>query len=207
MLKVSPLSYQQKKKTSRLVQKMPNWLLANWAGSLNIDYAGGCSTYPDIENRQGKELAQAFLEQHDAVAVGNCIEDLGQSVVKHAQKEDLPIDSQMVIRHVCALALSNCTEDGLEFLEQVSIILCDKEDSNHPIVEYHLALTRGDVAKLEKLDDILAGGRYSEWVNTRIDEVKRYLGVDSPIVRLNFVERTPQWDALWESIVKGGDTD
>lgn len=207
MLKVSPLSYQQQKDASRLLKNTPNWLLANWAGSLNIDYAGGCSKYPEIEHIKGKELAQAYLESHDAVAVGNCTEDLCQGIDKYAQRNDFPLDLEIVMKHICALALSSCTEDGREFLEQASSILCDEEDSNHPIVDYHLALGHGDVAKLEKLDDILAGCRYGEWVDARIDEVKRYLGTDDPIIRLNFVERTPQWDALWESIVKGGDSD
>src|SRR4030042_1308047 len=42
MLEVSPVSYQQKKKTAPLLQRMPDWLMASWTESLNIDCIGGC---------------------------------------------------------------------------------------------------------------------------------------------------------------------
>ena len=48
MLEVSPVSYQQKKKTAPLLQRMPDWIMASWAQSLNIDYIGGCAKYPDM---------------------------------------------------------------------------------------------------------------------------------------------------------------
>jgi hypothetical protein len=40
-----------------------------------------------------------------------------------------------------------------------------------------------------------------------MEEGKRYLGLDYPVFRIHFVERTPQWDALWENIIKGGTDD
>ena len=93
------------------------------------------------------------------------------------------------------------------FAEKAREILSDPENPNHPLVDYQIALERGDKDKLEKLDTILTGGRYGEWVACRLEEGKRYLGLDYPIFRIHFVERTPQWDALWENIIKGGTDD
>ncbi len=211
MLEVSPVSYQQKKKTAPLLQRMPDWLMASWAKASNIDFVGGCTNYPDMAEKAtsdtGRHLAQQYLEAHDAVPAGHCLDQLCRSVIKHAQGGRLPIDSTMIERQVCALAWSGCTNDGLEFAEKAREILSDPENPNHPIVDYQIALERGDKEKLEQLDAILTGGRYGEWIDSRLDEAKRYLGLDYPIFRINFVERTPQWDALWENIIKGGSND
>jgi hypothetical protein len=211
MLEVCPLSYQQKKETARFLTKMPDWLMANWAESLNIDYMGGCASYPDMADKTksdtGRQLAQQYLETHDAVPAGYCLDQLARSVIKHTQKSSLPIDSNKVERQVCALAWEKCTEDGIAFAGKARDILSDAENPNHPLVDYRIALERGDRNKLEQLDSILTGGRYGEWVDSRLDEAKRYLGLDYPIFRINFVERTPQWDALWENIIKGGTDD
>ena len=75
MVEVAPLSYQQKRKTGRFLNKTPNWLMASWAESLSIDYIGGCSKYPDMAEKTrsdtGRHLVQQYLEAHDAVSVGN----------------------------------------------------------------------------------------------------------------------------------------
>lgn len=209
MLGVSPLSYQQKKKTARSLDKMPDWFMASWAEALNIDYVGGSSQCPGFAKRAnsdtGRQLAQQYLEAHDAVPAGHCLDQLCRSVVRHAQEGRLPVDINMIERQVCALAWSGCTDEGLAFAEKAREILSDPAKPNHILIGYQIALERGDKDKLEKLDAILTGGRYGEWVDARLDEVKRYLGLDYPIFRVNFVERTPQWDALWENIIKGGD--
>ena len=202
---------QQKKKTAPLLQRMPDWIISSWAESLNIDYIGGCARYPDMTEQAksdtGRQLAQQYLETRDAVPAGHCLDQLCRSVIKRAQGGRLPVDSNMVARQVCALAWAECTEDGIGFAEKAREILSDAENPNHPIVDYQIALERGDKEKLEQLDTILTGGRYGEWVDSRLDEAKRYLGLDYPIFRINFVERTPQWDALWENIIKGGTND
>ncbi len=211
MLEVSPVSYQQKKKTAPLFQRMPDWLMASWAESFNIDYIGGCTSYPDMAEQAksdtGRQLAQQYLETHDAVPAGHCLDQLCRSVIKRAQGGRLPVDANMVERHVCALAWSSCTEEGASFAEKAREILSDPENPNHPLVGYQVAIECQDKEKLEQLDTILTGGRYGEWVDSRLDEAKRYLGLDSPIFRISFVERTPQWDALWENIIKGGSND
>jgi hypothetical protein len=211
MLEVSPVSYQQKKKTTRFLGRMPDWLMTKWAEALNIDFVGGCSMYPDMAEQAksdtGRNVAQQYLEAHDAVPAGHCLDQLARSVIKHAQGGRLPVDSRMVERQVCALAWSSCTEEGASFAEKAREILSDPEKPNHTLVDYQLALERGDKEKLEQLDTILTGGRYGEWVACRLEEGKRYLGLDYPIFRIHFVERTPQWDALWENIIKGGNND
>mgnify|MGYP001026920619 CR=1 FL=1 len=210
-LEVSPVSYQQKKKTSRLLNKMRDWMLVNWAEALSIDYVGGSSQYPalveQVKSDTGRQLAQEYLDAHDAVHAGYCLDRLGRSVVKLAQKDRLPVDSNMVVRQVCALALAECTEDGTCFAQKAREILGDPEKPNHILVDYQLALENGDKDKLEALDGVLTGGRYGEWINARLDEAKRYMGLDYPIFEIHFGERTPQWDALWGNIIKGGSDD
>jgi len=210
-LEVSPVSYQQEKKTSRLLSKMRDWMLVNWAEALSIDYVGGSSQYPALAEQAksdtGRQLAQEYLDAHDAVHAGYCLDRLVRSVIKLAQEGRLPVDSSMVARQVCALALAECTEDGIGFAEKAREILGDPEKPNHILVNYQLALENGDKDKLEALAGVLTGGRYGEWINARLDEVKRYVGLDYPIFEIHFGERTPQWDALWGNIIKGGSDD
>ena len=209
LLEVAPLSYQQKKKTGRFLNKMPDWLMARWADSLNIDYLGGRTRYPDMVQQAKSDavrnLAQQYLEAHDAVAVGNCLEELGKSVVKHVQTEDLPVDFEMIEKQVCALALTGCNAKGAEFIENARDILSVEEIPNHPIVDYHLALEYGDRIKLEALDAALTGGRYGRWVAERLTEDKRFLGLEPPRFTIHLGERTPQWDLLWKKLFTGGD--
>ncbi len=209
MLEVSPLSYQQKKKTARFLDKMPDWLMASWAEALNIDYVGGSSQCPgfaeEANSDTGRNLAQQHLEAHDAVPAGHCLDQLARSVIKHAQGGRLPVDANMIERQVCALAWAECTEDGIGFAEKARDILSDPENPNHIFVDYQIVLERDDKEKLEKLDAILTGGRYGEWVAERLTEGKRYLGLEPPRVIIRYGERTPQWDLLWKKVFTGGD--
>jgi len=209
MVEICPLSYRQKKRTTRYLNRMPEWLMASWAESLNIDYISGCSHYPDMaEQAKGdacRKLAQQYLEAQDAVAVGNCLEELGKSVLKHAQVDNLPTDYETIERLVCALALAGCNAEGAEFIENARDILNVKEIPNHPIVDYHLALEYGDRNKFEALDAALTGGRYGSWVAERLTEAKRFLGLEPPRFTIRYGERTPQWDLLWKKLFTGGD--
>jgi len=208
-LEVSPLSYQQKKRTVRLVQRIPDWLMASWAESFNIDYLGGCVVCPDmaeqVKSEVGRDIAQRYLEAHDAVPAGFCLDRLARSVIKHAQESRLTVDTDMVERQVCALALAECTEDGIEFAGKAKRILGDTEKPNHILVDYKIALERGDKEILAKLDAALAGGRYGEWVDKRLTEARRYLGLEPPNFTIRYGERTPQWDLLWKKLFTGGD--
>ena len=210
-VEVAPLSYQQKKKTAPLFQRLPDWLMAKWAESVNIDYVGGCNACPyiaqKVKSEAGRNIAQQYLEAHDAVSVGFCLSQLCRSVLKHTREGRLPVAADTVLRQVCALAWAGCTEAGIEFAGKAREILSGSESPNHVLIDYQIALEQGDKDKLEKLDSILTGGRYGEWVDARLDEVKRYLGRDYPIFRINSVERTPQWDAFWENIINEVMTD
>lgn len=208
-MEVAPLSYQQKKKATRFVSQIPDWLMASWAESFNIDYAGGRTVCPDMAERvmseAGRDIAQRYLEAHDAVPAGFCLDQLAKSVIKHARANRLPVDAEMVVRQVCALALSEYTAEGIEFAGKAREILSDSENPNHVLVDYKIALERGEEDKIEKLDAILAGGRYGEWVAQRLTEGKRYLGLEEPRVIVHYGERTPQWDLLWKKVFTGGD--
>ncbi len=209
MLEVSPLSCQQKKETSRFLQRMPDWLLTTWASALNIDYANGYKQYPDITGQvksdTGRQLAQQYLESHDAVATANVLDELVRAIIKQANENSLPVDNERVESQICALALAGCTHEGSEYIKSAGNILDITESSNHPLVNYHLALVNRDNKKFDALDAALAGGRYGNWVQERITEVKRFLGLEPPHFNIHHGERSPQWDLLWQRIFTGGD--
>ena len=209
MVEVCPLSYQQKKKTTRYLNRIPDWLMVRWADALNIDYMGGSARYPDMVQQAKSDavrnLTQRYLEGHDAVPIGNCLEELGKSVVKHDQAGDLPVNSETIEKLVCALALAGCNDESAEFTEKARDILSNDANPNHPIVDYHLALEYGDRSKIESLDAALVGGRYGSWVAERLTEAKRFLGLEPPHFTIRVGERTPQWDLLWKRLFTGGD--
>ena len=84
IFEVAPLSYKQKKISVSFLNKMPEWLMAKWADSLNIDYAGGRTNYPDMADQAhtdtGKYLVQQYLESRDAVLTGHGLEQLVRTV-------------------------------------------------------------------------------------------------------------------------------
>ena len=208
ILEISPMSYWQKKKTARFLNRMPDWLMADWAEALNIDYIDGCVRYPDmaekVNSETGRHLAQQYLESHDAVPAGNSLDQLSKSIMEHEAGE-LPVNSETVEKQVCALALAGCTSEGAAFAESARDTLGDAGNPNHPLVDYHLALEQRDKSKIEALDAALNGCRYGNWVAERITETKRYLGLEPPRFMIRRGERTPQWDLLWQKIFTGGD--
>ncbi len=209
MLEVSPLSYWQKKRAARFLKQMPDWLMASCAESLNIDYLSGFKQYPEMAEKAksdtGRNLAQQYLEDHDAVPAANVLDDLVHYVIKQPGESGLPIQRETFERQVCALAFAGCAPEGAGFIMTAQNILNDTDSVNCPAVGYHLALANRDRSKLETLDAALAGGRYGEWVASRLTEMKRYLGLEPPHFTVRTGERTPQWDLLWQRIFTGGD--
>ena len=209
MLEVCPLSYQQKKETSRFLQRMPDWLMTTWANALNINYTNGFKQYPDMaeqaKSETGRQLAQQYLESHDAVATANVLDTLVRAVIKQANENSLPMDNERVESQICALSLAGCTDESKEYIKNAVDILNNTENPNHPLVNYHLVLANKDTKKIDTLDTTLAGGRYGNWVMERITEVKRFLGLESPHFNIHHGERSPQWDLLWQRIFTGGD--
>ena len=207
-LGVCPLSYQQKKKSSRFQGRIPDWLMASCAESLNIDYMGGCTKYPDMAEKAnsdtGRQLAQQYLEARDAVPVANILDELVKTVVKKANEAELPEDSETIERQVCALALAGCTTEGVGFGESASDILSDAESPNHPLVDYHLALANGDTEKIEALDAALTGGRYGNWVAERINEMKRWLRGGAELNIHWEIETLPDNGGIYQFLLKGG---
>ena len=207
-LEVCPLSYQQKRKTARLLQRMPDWLIADWAEALNIDYIGGCTKYPDMAEKSnsdtGRPLAQQYLESHDAVPVANILDELVKTVVKQANENKLPMDGETIEKQVCALALAGCTPEGTIFGETARAILGDSDSPNHPLVDYHLALVNGDTQKIEALDAALTGGRYGEWVADRFNEMKRWLRGGAELNIHWEIETLPDNGGIYQFLLKGG---
>jgi len=207
-LGVCPLSYQQKRRSSRFLGRIPDWLVASCAESLNIDYMGGCAKYPDMaekaNNDTDRQLAQQYLEAHDAVPVANILDELVKTVVKQANENKLPMDGETIKKQVCALALAGCTPEGTIFGETARGILSDSDSPNHPLVDYHMALVNGDTQKIEALDAALAGGRYGEWVADRINEMKRWLRGGTELNIHWEIGTLPDNRGIYQFLLKGG---
>ncbi len=109
ILEISPLSYWQKKKTARFLNRMPDWLLEDWADALKIDYVGGCNRFPDLAEKAtgdtGRQIAQQYLENHDAVAVGNSLDQLSKSFAEQSREGNLSENPETIRKQVCALDL------------------------------------------------------------------------------------------------------
>jgi len=208
LLEVAPLSPWMKKETHRMIYRLPDWLIATWATALNIDYMNTSRSYPDlaesVRSESGRATVQAYLETHDAVPSMNCLHQLIAKVIKRHQAGRLPVAEDMVTRETLALALAGCAPDGDEFAKNARSILEGGEPANHILIDYQIALESGQRGKLERIDDALTGGRYGQWVAERMVEIKRWLGLEPPRFRIQYGERTPQWEALWGSIFVGG---
>jgi len=208
ILEVAPLSPWMKKATHRMICRLPDWLMATWATALNIDYMNTSRNYPDIaesvRSESGRATVQHYLEARDAVPAMNCLHQLMARVVKRHQAGRLPVDKGMVERETLALALSGCVPDGDEFANNARIILESGGTANHILIDYQIALESGQRGKLERINNALTGHRYGQWIAERMVEIKRWLGLEPPRFRIQYGERTPQWEALWGNLFVGG---
>ena len=208
ILEVAPLSSWQGKKSARFLSRMPDWLIENWADALNIEYMSGFKQYPDmvehVKSDIARNLAQQYLESHDAVPTANILDGLVLSVIKRANHNRLPADEETVRKQVCALALAGCNAEGSEFAESARDILSSEETPNHPIADYHIALESEDKSKLEDLNAALTGGRYGDWVAERISEFKRWL-CGGTVLNIRWeVETSPDNEGIYQFLLKGG---
>ncbi|MFC1957051.1 hypothetical protein ACFLVY_02010 [Chloroflexota bacterium] len=205
-LEIAPLSDKPKKATRRALRRVPDWILMAWANALNINYVNTSEASPEFPKRvnslSGRYHAQRYLEARDAVAAGNCLQQLAKSVLRLTRGHMLPVAKEIVERGVCALALAPLTTEGMEFAERANAILTDRYN-NHVIVNYHFALEGGERNKLEAVDALLTESGYGKWVADRLTEAKRWFGLEPPHFNINCEERNPQWDNLWGNIIKG----
>jgi hypothetical protein len=206
-LEIAPLSDKPKKATRRALRRVPDWILIAWANAFNIDYVNTSEASPEfpkrVNSQAGEYHAQRYLEARDAVAMGNCLQQLVKSVLRLNRSHMLPVAEEIVERGVCALALAPLTPEGMEFANRANAILTDRHEY-HVIVNYHFALEGGEKGKLEAVDAMLNGSSYGEWVADRLTEAKRWFGLEPPHFNINCEERNPQWDNLWGNIIKGG---
>ena len=159
----------------------------------------------ELQEEAVLDLVQQYLESRDTVLTGHGLEQLVRAVKRQADERNLPENYETIEKQVCALALAGCNAEGNEFAESARGILNDAESPNHPLIEYQRALMSEDSSKIKVLTDTLAGDRYSAWVTERLNEMKRYLGIEPPHFTVRTGERTPQWDLLWQKIFTGGD--
>ncbi len=110
----------------------------------------------------------------------------------------------MIEKQVCALALAACTEEGKQFANCAGGILGNSK-SECLLTTYRTALGMADKEKTDRLDGVLNGHPYGKWITGRLDEFKRWLGLDEPIVIIKHGPRTPLWESFWQEFFTGGE--
>ncbi len=204
---VMPLPQRRKKQTSRLIRGMPDWLLAKWAETLKIDYLNWSKICPlmaeEVCNPAGEQAIKEYADKHDVVGTANHAEDLVDTVMR--AQEGALAEPENIQKQIAALFWADSTPDGAEFTRHARIILGNPEKPSHVLVDYRMAFENGSLEKLEGLEQALAGGHYGGWVEERLIETKRYLGLEPPHFHVYYGERTPQWDQLWQRVFTGGD--
>ena len=208
IFEVSPLEEDNKKRALKFLSRLPDRTMATWADTLNIDYMWGFRTYPDFPQSIRCEEARYFTDQYlndrNVIPTHYNLNELVHTMKKLSLANRLPVDKEIVERGVCALALSQCTQDGVEFSRYATNILGG--NSQRDIVsEYQHALENAEVHKLTEFDAALRATRYGGWVGQRLTETKRFLGLEPPRFTIRVGERTPQWDLLWKKVFTGGD--
>jgi hypothetical protein len=198
-----------KQKTARLIRCLPDWYLSRWAAALNIDFMKGYREYPDLAGKagtdEGKGIMQRYLDGNNAAVMIDSLKKLVADAVRLNSDGRLPCEGGTVERQVCALALNTCTEEGNDFARAAENILGGTVEPGRLLEEYRLALERADKEKTDRLHAVLNGHPYGKWVTERLDEAKRWLGLDEPVVRIKRGPRTPLWELFWQEFFTGGD--
>lgn len=199
-----------KKRAMSITRRLPDWCMAKWATALSIDYMSGYRACPDLAEKAhsdtGRRIIHQYLEAHTAIPAVIGLRRLVPTILRHFQEGKLPVDKEVVEHQVCALAWSACTADGMEFAEKARSILSRGEPRNHLLTEYQVALKGPERERLDRLDEVLTSVPYGRWVAERLDEAKRWLGLDTPRFHIQHGQRTPLWELLWQRIFTGGDT-
>ena len=209
-IQVAPVVKPEKKLVTDLMKALPNWLLISWAESLDIDYLGGYRIYPDMAEDVKKGNANNIIEEYmGKQGITNTARDLRQlvdNVTKLNKASNLPTDSDVIEKQIASLAWAYCTREGIEFASVADRVLKTKTGHNDNVLaNYTVVLASGDNSGIEAVSAVISWApKYNDWVDNRLNEAKRFLGIDKPILRINYVERSPQWDALWRNIITGG---
>lgn len=205
---IMPISQWIKRTTQRLSGKAPDWLMATWAAASSWDYLAASRTCPEIaglfDSDDGKAAVRKYLEAHNSTSTLSALETLMGRVLNLHRKGILPVEKAMVVRQVLALAMIGRAPGGGQFAESARAVLGDGGHTDDLLTQYGITLEQGDEVRLRALDAALSGTAYGKWVDCRLDEAKRYIGIDTPVFQIHLSERTPQWEAFWGNIIKGG---
>lgn len=208
ILDVAPLPDWAKQRTASALRRLPHWYVDRWAGALSIDYLNDHKAYPDLAEKAdtsiGRDIINGYLEAHNVLVAITSLRHLVSSVMKLQRTGKLPLPEEVIERQVCALAWSACTSDGMEFAHKARTTLGRDEPGNHIFDDYRIALEHSETERLERLDNVLSSIPYGKWVTERLEEAKRWLGVDTLKVRIQYGQRTPLWELLWQDLFTGG---
>lgn len=208
IVNVAPLSPWIKEATQRCIRRLPNWIIVAWAKALNFDYVTAYRACPDLDEKvksdAGMQIVKQYVETHNAVPLANTLHQLARKVSRLSRTGKLPASVDMIEQQICALGMSNCLPQGEQFIQQAGSILYEAERSNHPLIEYQVLLLSKQRQKLSEIDTILSLHPYNSWVAERVAEIKRWLGLEPPMFRVRYGERTPEWDMFWKSTFLGG---
>jgi len=197
-----------KQKAASLIRRLPDWYLSRWAAALNIDFMKGYRDYSDLAGKagsdEGKDFIQRYLDENNVAVMMESLKKLVKELVRLNNEGRLPCDAETIERQVCALALNACTKEGKQFARSAEDILGEPAEPGRLLEEYRLALERADREKTDRLDGVLNGHPYGKWASDRLEEVKRWLGIDEPIVHIKRGPRTPLWESFWHEFFTGG---
>lgn len=207
-LVVTPISQRVKRPTQRAIDRAPDWLMVAWAIASDMDLLSDHRLYLELADRIDSDLGKAwvrgYVDSHDVVAMVKALQALLRTVLNLWGRGTLPIDQETVQRQVLALAMAGFMPGAEQFAQAARAVLSDADHPGHLLVDYRIALEQGDKQKLRAIDDIMKNTAYDVWVAERLNEARRWLGVEPPHFNIIYGERTPQWDSLWGNIVKGG---
>jgi len=207
-LDAAPVPLWLEKKTKRLIQRAPDWLLKAWADAVNLQLSEAHRLAPDLPEKArtsiGKEIVSRYFEAHRVIPTARSLRQFVAVVLKLWRTGKLCSNQEIIKSGVAGLALVNCTAQGKEFAETASFRLGDSKQTDQLLRSYQDALTCGEEQNLKEIDEVLTSSAYGAWVAERLEEAEDWL-FGLPRFHIQVGQRTPNWDSLWENIFIGGE--
>ncbi len=196
------------KTTTRFVWRVPDWLLAKWADSVNVDIEYAYLTAPDLPNiirsEAGRAVAKYYMETHRVAPTVRGLKELVQNVITMAHAGTLPANAETIQNQVAALALAQCTVQGVDFAKQASSLLHTEEDADRLLDAYDTILRSRDAPTVNSIDSVLTGSQHGHWVADRLKDMKRWLRGGTELNVRWEIETLPDNGGIYQFLLKGG---
>lgn len=204
----SPIQRYARDATDRLIHRLPDSLLLRWSEVNGIDAVAASHSSPELPALFLSDAGRMKLKQYmEAFRVRPLIQRV-RRMVSAVDRLDgngkLPCEYSEVVHATAAVALANRTADGRELLVRVASILDTSKHADAILATYEQLLTSANRPKVSQVHEILDCD-YGDWVWSRLEEALEWLKAYQPAFRIWQGERTALWDALWVTILTGGD--